>query len=900
MSLTWEQIQGNAGAFAKRWEDAFNEEAQAQSFTTDFLKVFGIDDPEKIGDFEYKVPLDEGHNGYIDYLWKKKIAIEMKTRGKDLNKAYAQLKEYVFHLPEDDMPDMLMVCDFSRIILHSRTTGEQFSFKTKELRKHVKRFSNIAGYETTRLYENQIEVNVSAAEKMAKLHDTLKEYGYEGHALEVYLVRLLFCLFADDTGIFPDSSFTNYIENSREDGSELSSRLAQLFEILDCSDELRKKRKLLSPTLLQFRYINGGLFAQALPFADFNAKMRQILLECCNFDWNKISPAIFGAMFQGVMDKKQRRELGAHYTSEENILKVIRPLFLDDLWAEFECVKAVPVQLDAFHNKIASLKFLDPACGCGNFLVITYRELRLLELEILKMKTNTGQLHLDISTMLKVTVEQFYGIEYEDFPCQIAQVGMWLMDHQMNLRVADQFGLYYARLPLKQSATIVHGNALRLNWEDVVSAGELSYILGNPPFVGARIMSGEQKDDLLHVFEGTKNAGNLDYVCCWYKKAVDMMQQNKGITTALVSTNSISQGEQVAILWEPLFSKGIHINFAYRTFKWSNEARGKAAVHCVIIGFGMQERSEKYIFENDTRNNAGNINAYLVDAPNVFIESRKKPLCAVPEIGIGNKPIDGGFYLFTEEEKNEFIKKEPLSEKYFRKWLGSEEFINGKERYCLWLGDCEPAELKKMPECLKRVDEVRKYRLASVSAPTRKLANTPRRFHVENMPDTDYIVIPEVSSENRYYIPIGFLSPDILSSNLVKIIPNASLYHFGILTSAVHNGWMRAVAGRLKSDYRYSKDIVYNNFPWPDVNDTQKAKIKTLAQAILDARAIYPNSSLADLYDPLTMPPELLKAHRALDVEVMKLYGFPADMTEAEVVAKLLELYQQLPEKAKS
>ena len=502
--------------------------------------------------------------------------------------------------------------------------------------------------------------------------------------------------------------------------------------------------------------------------------------------------------------------------------------------------------------------------------------------------------------VLKVTVEQFYGIEYEDFPCQIAQVGMWLMDHQMNLRVADQFGLYYARLPLKQSATIVHGNALRLNWEDVVSAGELSYILGNPPFVGARIMSGEQKDDLLHVFEGTKNAGNLDYVCCWYKKAVDMMQQNKGITTALVSTNSISQGEQVAILWEPLFSKGIHINFAYRTFKWSNEARGKAAVHCVIIGFGMQERSEKYIFENDTRNNAGNINAYLVDAPNVFIESRKKPLCAVPEIGIGNKPIDGGYYLFTEEEKNEFIKKEPLSEKYFRKWLGSEEFINGKERYCLWLGDCEPAELKKMPECLKRVDEVRKYRLASVSAPTRKLANTPRRFHVENMPDTDYIVIPEVSSENRYYIPIGFLSPDILSSNLVKIIPNASLYHFGILTSAVHNGWMRAVAGRLKSDYRYSKDIVYNNFPWPDVNDTQKAKIKTLAQAILDARAIYPNSSLADLYDPLTMPPELLKAHRALDVEVMKLYGFPADMTEAEVVAKLLELYQQLPEKAKS
>ena len=707
MSLTWESIQGNAIAFVTRWKDASNEEAQAQSFTTDFLKVFGIDDPEKTGDFEYKVSLDEGRTGYIDYLWKKKLAIEMKSRGKDLNKAYTQLKEYVFHLPDEDMPDMLMVCDFATIVLHSRTTGEKFSFKTKDLRKHIKRFADIAGYETTRIYENQIDVNVKAAEKMARLHDALKEYGYEGHCLEVYLVRILFCLFADDTGIFPDSSFANYIENSREDGSDLSSRLAQLFEILNCSDVIRAKRKLLTPTLLQFRYINGGLFAQSLPFADFNAKMRQTLLDCCAFDWNKISPAIFGAMFQGVMDKKQRRELGAHYTSEENILKLINPLFMDALWREFDRVKAVPARLDAFHHKIASLKFLDPACGCGNFLIITYRELRLLELEILKMKTNTGQRHLDISTMLKVSVEQFYGIEYEDFPCQIAQVGMWLMDHQMNLRVADMFGMYYARLPLTQSATIVHANALRMDWEDVVPAKELSYILGNPPFVGARIMSAEQKDDLLHVFEDTKNAGNLDYVCCWYKKAVEIMQKNRRISTALVSTNSIAQGEQVAILWKPFFDKGIHIHFAYRTFKWSNEAKGKAAVHCVIVGFGMQKQTDNFIVNNDTRHKAENINGYLIDASNICIESRKKPLCAVPEIGIGNKPIDGGYYLFTEAEKNEFVKKEPLSEKYFRKWLGSEEFINGKVRYCLWLGDCPPSELKSMPECLKRVDAVK-------------------------------------------------------------------------------------------------------------------------------------------------------------------------------------------------
>ena len=894
MSLTWESIQGNAIAFVTRWKDASNEEAQAQSFTTDFLKVFGIDDPEKTGDFEYKVSLDEGRTGYIDYLWKKKLAIEMKSRGKDLNKAYTQLKEYVFHLPDEDMPDMLMVCDFATIVLHSRTTGEKFSFKTKDLRKHIKRFADIAGYETTRIYENQIDVNVKAAEKMARLHDALKEYGYEGHCLEVYLVRILFCLFADDTGIFPDSSFANYIENSREDGSDLSSRLAQLFEILNCSDVIRAKRKLLTPTLLQFRYINGGLFAQSLPFADFNAKMRQTLLDCCAFDWNKISPAIFGAMFQGVMDKKQRRELGAHYTSEENILKLINPLFMDALWREFDRVKAVPARLDAFHHKIASLKFLDPACGCGNFLIITYRELRLLELEILKMKTNTGQRHLDISTMLKVSVEQFYGIEYEDFPCQIAQVGMWLMDHQMNLRVADMFGMYYARLPLTQSATIVHANALRMDWEDVVPAKELSYILGNPPFVGARIMSAEQKDDLLHVFEDTKNAGNLDYVCCWYKKAVEIMQKNRRISTALVSTNSIAQGEQVAILWNPFFDKGIHIHFAYRTFKWSNEAKGKAAVHCVIVGFGMQKQTDNFIVNNDTRHKAENINGYLIDASNICIESRKKPLCAVPEIGIGNKPIDGGYYLFTEAEKNEFVKKEPLSEKYFRKWLGSEEFINGKVRYCLWLGDCPPSELKSMPECLKRVEAVKKYRLASKSAPTRKLADKPRRFHVENMPTSEYIVIPEVSSENRYYIPIGFLHPDILSSNLVKIIPNATLYHFGILTSSVHMAWMRAVAGRLEMRYRYSKDIVYNNFPWPEANDKQKATIEPLAQAVLDARALFPESSLADLYDPLTMPPELLKAHQKLDRAVMKLYGFKANMAEAEVVAKLFERYQRL------
>ncbi|MCL1980220.1 MAG: class I SAM-dependent DNA methyltransferase [Proteobacteria bacterium] len=895
MPLSWDAIQANAVKFSARWQDAHSEEAEGQAFTLDFFRVFGLDDPASTGAFEHKVPLDDGRTGYIDYLWKKRIAIEMKSLGKDLNKAYAQLKEYVFHLPDDEMPDLLMVCDFATMVLHSRTTGKKVSFKTRELRKHIKRFADIAGYETTRVYESQVEVNVQAAEKMAQLHDALKTHGYEGHNLEVYLVRLLFCMFAENTGIFPQDAFLNYVENSRENGSDLSERIGRLFEVLNMPDATRAKRTLLSADLKRFRYINGGLFDDLLPSADFDANMRRILIDCCKFDWSKISPAIFGAMFQGVMDKGKRRELGAHYTSEENILKLINPLFMDDLWREFEQVKINPVQLDLFHDKIGRLHFLDPACGCGNFLLVAYRELRLLELEILKMKVNTGQKFLDLSPLLKVGVEQFYGIELEDFPCQIAQAGMWLMDHMMNLRAADQFGLYFARLPLTASAHIVHGNALRMDWETVVPKEELSYILGNPPFAGARMMSETQKKDMGLVFGELHGLGNLDYVTAWYKKAAGMMAGTE-IQTAFVSTNSVSQGEQVAIVWKHLLHEyDIKIGFAYRTFKWGNEARGKAAVHCVIIGLSKEQDRQKVIYDSDDAQIiAKNINGYLVDAANVFIESRSKPLCGVPEIGIGNQPIDCGNYLFNEEEKAAFLRKEPQAKKWFRPWLGSDEFINGYRRWCLWLGACSPSELRQMPESMRRVDAVRLFRLSSKRAQTRKLAETPRNFQTENMPASNYIVVPEVSSERRAYIPIGFMGPDVLCSNLVKIIPNATLYHFGILTSSVHNAWTRAVCGRLKSDYRYSKDIVYNNFPWPEAADEQKTVIEKLAQAVLDARELFPNSSLADLYDPLTMPAELLKTHKALDAAVIKLYGYPANMTEASYVAALMERYQEL------
>jgi hypothetical protein len=600
--------------------------------------------------------------------------------------------------------------------------------------------------------------------------------------------------------------------------------MSKLFEVLNMPEDIRAKRTLLSADLRQFRYINGGLFAARLAPADFNAKMRSILLDCCNFDWNKISPAIFGAMFQGVMDKEQRRELGAHYTSEENILKVINPLFMDELWQEYDRVKTDPVQLDRFHDKISRLKFLDPACGCGNFLIITYRELRILELELLKMKVGTNQLTLDISHLLKVTVEQFYGIEYEDFPCQIAQVGMWLMDHQMNIRAAEQFGMYYARLPLTQSATIVNGNALAIDWESVVPKHELSYILGNPPFVGARVMSEVQKADMLSVFDNTKGVGNLDYVTAWYKKAAELMQ-NTTIKTAFVSTNSITQGEQVSILWKPLIEEhNVVIDFGYRTFKWHNEAKGKAAVHCVIIGFCIGEsRRSKHIIDSDgTKKAVKAINPYLVEAPTVFLENRTKPICNVPEIGMGNQPIDDGNYLFTESEMNDFIKSEPMSEKWFRPWLGADEFINGHKRFCLWLGDCPPSELRKMPEVMKRVEAVRKFRMESKRSSTNKIADTPTRFQTENMPSTNYIVLPEVSSERRRYIPFGFLSPSVLCSNKLRLMPNGTLYHFGVLTSNVHMAWTRAVCGRLEMRYQYSINIVYNNFPWPDGPTSKK------------------------------------------------------------------------------
>ena len=947
-TLSWNEIKTRASAFAKEWEHESSEDAEAKSFWDGFFEVFGIS-RRRVATFETLVKKADDKTGFIDLLWKGHILVEHKSRGKDLDKAVQQAKDYFPGLKEHELPRYILVSDFQRFRLYHLDTGEQHEFELTALPGNVHLFGFMAGYEK-RSYKEEDPVNIEAAERMGKLHDRLKEVGYTGHSLELYLVRLLFCLFADDTGIFERSIFSEYIDrHTKPDGSDLAAHLGLIFYTLNTPKESRLKN--IDESLGAFPYVNGKLFEETLPPAAFDSKMRAMLLDACGLDWGSISPAIFGSMFQSVMNPKERRNLGAHYTSEKNIQKVIKPLFLDDLYSDFEKAKGNTNRLRELHQNIASLNFLDPACGCGNFLIISYRELRQLELQILRELNKTGQGVLDVRELIKVDVDQFAGIEYDEFPALIAEVAMWLMDHQMNMKVSEAFGQYFVRLPLTKAARIVHGNALRIDWRQVfhrrtydihtenvniiqvqepqaqyqtvnvftknvtlytsenapsqtmpTTNGSVffDYVLGNPPFVGAKMMSEAQRADLTAIAPKIDGIGLLDYVCGWYLKAAQYVQ-NAHTKVAFVSTNSITQGEQVGALWNPmLYFYHVKIHFAHRTFKWSNEARGNAAVYCVIIGFAHFDFPNKTIYEyEDIKGEphelkAKNINPYLVDANNTVIIRRQKPLCPVPEIGIGNKPIDGGNYLFTTAEKAAFLEKEPQAAAYFRRWIGSDEFINGWERWCLWLGECPPDVLRKMPEAIKRVQAVRDFRLASVSAPTRKLAETPTRFHVENMPTSNFLVIPEVSSERRKFIPIGFISPEILASNLVKIVPSATRYFFGVLTSTMHMAWVRQVAGRLKSDYRYSKDIVYNNFPFPlHPTDSQKKKVEEAAQAVLDTRAKYPDSSLADLYDPVTMPPDLVKAHQVLDKAVDQCYRSQPFTSELSRIEFLFGLYEQ-------
>jgi hypothetical protein len=706
-------------------------------------------------------------------------------------------------------------------------------------------------------------------------------------------------IFADDTGIFNKGIFWEYIDlHTKEDGSDLAMHIDAIFQVLNTPGDKRLKN--LDENLTQFPYINGKLFEESLPLAAFDSKMRVMLLEACAFDWGKISPAIFGSMFQAVMNPKERRNLGAHYTSEKNIQKVIKPLFLDDLHREFEKIKGNRNKLLEFHKKIANLYFLDPACGCGNFLIITYRELRDLEILVLQELDKTGQLVTDISTIIQVDVNQFAGIEYDEFAVRVAEVAMWLIDHQMNIKVSNTFGQYFVRLPLKKSAKIVNGNALRIDWEEVISKEKLNFILGNPPFVGHHYQNFAQKEDLKLVLDKIIGSGVMDYVSAWFYKSAQFIQSTK-IKVGLVATNSISQGEQSSILWNVLINEfNISIHFAHRTFKWSNEAKGNAAVHCVIIGFASFEANEKYLFDYQTITSepllikAQNINPYLINANNILVFNRKYPLCNVPNMMYGNKPTDGGNFILSEEEKNTLVLKNPLVIKFIKPFISAREFLNGGKKWCLWLLDIKPDELKNIPEILERVEAVKQFRSKSIAASTRNYSYHCL-FRQITQPKSDYILVPRTTSENRKYIPIGFFTADNIVSDTCQSIPNGDLYLFGILTSEMHMAWVKYVCGRLKSDYRYSKDIVYNNYPFPEnITDKQKQTVETCAQAVLDTRSKYPDSSLADLYDPLTMPPDLLKAHQKLDKAVDLCYRPQPFTSELNRIEYLFELYEKL------
>lgn len=930
--MTTAQQQQAARNFAAYWKDKGYEKGESQSFWLSLLRdVYGVEHPEQFIQFEEQVHLD--HTSFIDgTIPATHVLIEQKGLGKDLNKPikqsdgalltpFEQAKRYILELPVSQHPRWVVTCNFSTFYVYDmeRPRGEPEIIELANLEKEYYRLQFLVDAGNEHL-KREMEVSIAAGEIVGLLYDAFyKQYAnpeseHSLKSLNKLCVRLVFCLYAEDAGIFGHHGmFHDYLKGFDTRG--LRKGLVDLFRVLDT--KLQDRDPYLkddNPELAAFPYVNGGLFSdENIEIPPFTDEIRDLLLVKAseNFNWSEISPTIFGAVFESTLNPETRRSGGMHYTSIENIHKVIDPLFLDELKAELDEICANPVErtrtakLRVFQRKLASLTFLDPACGSGNFLTETYLSLRRLENKIL-VKLSHGQvtMYSASESPIQVSISQFYGIEINDFAVTVAKTALWIAESQMMKETEKILLVPLEFLPLKTNAFIVEGNALRVDWESVVPKSKLNYIMGNPPFVGARLMGKEQKADVNTIFPGWKNAGNLDYVCCWYKKAADIMQ-GTSVRSALVSTNSVSQGESVANLWKPLFDDGVHIDFAYRTFRWDSEAKIKAHVHCVIIGFSVAASSTpKKLFDGDRYQVANNINGYLLDGENVFVESRSKPICNVPEIGIGNKPIDGGFYLFEKEEMEDFIKKEPSSKKYFRPWYGSREFINQKPRYCLWLGECTPAELKAMPHCMERVKAVREYRLASPSAGTVKLADKPTRFHVENMPKGHYVVIPEVSSEKRRYIPIGYLDDSKLCSNKLRLVPSATLFIFGVLESNVHMAWMRCVCGRLKSDYDYSIKIVYNNFPWPAPTEQQKAKIEQTAQAILDARALYPDSSLADLYDDLTMPPELRKAHQANDRAVMDAFGFTkgtaARTSESACVTELMKLYQQKVSAAQS
>ena len=910
MRLSWNEIRARAARFATEWANATYERGETQSFYNDFFDIFGVKRRAVARYEEHVRRLDNSH-GFIDLFWPGVLLVEQKSAGRDLTAARQQAGTYFDALPERDSPRYQLLCDFQTFALLDRDEREETRFALADLPQHVEKFGFIIGVQR-RTFRDQDPVNIEASERIARLHDALAESGYDGHDLELFLVRMVFCLFADDTGIFePRDIFLQFIEErTAPDGSDLGPYLARLFQVLNTPAERRQTT--LDEDLASFPYVNGELFAEPLHIPDFNAEMRQSLLDACLFDWTAISPAIFGSLFQSVMEPAERRAQGAHYTTEQNIRKVIEPLFLDDLRAEFARLKSrrdnrrIP-DLYAFQQKLGQLTFLDPACGCGNFLIIAYRELRQLEIEVLRTLHPSGQLSAFAELLSVVDVDQFYGIEISEFPARIAATALWMMDHIMNNRLSLEFGQTYARIPIEKSPHIQHGDALEMDWSKLLSPEQCAYVLGNPPFVGAKFQSSEQRKQVRRIAALGQSGGTLDYVAAWFIRAGEYAQQGNP-RIGFVATNSITQGEQVAQLWPILFNRGkLEITFAHRTFAWGSDARGKAHVHVVIIGLDKREaaRKEKRLFAYPDVNgepeetSLAAITPYLFDGgglanPHLVVGTESQPINGLAKLIIGSKPIDGGHYILAADERDALLAECPEAAPYVRPFIGSREYLNGGERWILWLGEAPPALLRQAPALHERVRAVRAFRQQSKSAPTRKLAETPTLYHVNVIPDAPFLVVPEVSSERRDYIPIGWLEPPVIPSNLVRVLANAAKPTFALLTSAMHMAWMRYFGGRLESRYRYSIGVVYNTFPLPPVPGKTLERLTPYADTVLAARAKYPNATLADLYDPDAMPPDLRKAHQALDRAVDGLYRRARFASERERVEHLFALYEQI------
>lgn len=911
MRLSWHEIRARAAAFAREWDGEGYEKGQTQLFYRDFFEVFGMS-VRRLAAFEEPVQRLGQRRGYIDLFWKGVLLVEQKSVGRSLRKAKSQALEYFPHLKDADLPRYLLLSDFQTFELHDLDEGSETAFELAELPDFVEHFGFVLGVQK-RSFRDQDPVNIEASEIVGELYDLMSKANLDGDELERYLVRLVFCLFADDTGIFePRDAFADLIEHrTREDGTDLGRCIAEVFQVLNTPDDRRSRA--LDPDLASFPYIDGDLFKERLLVQSFDSAMRERLLEACRFDWSRISPAVFGALFQALMEPAQRRAQGAHYTTEKNILKVIEPLFLDDLRAEFSRLRARKdnrrrADLEALHQRLGAIRCFDPACGCGNFLVIAYRELRLLEIDVIRelrtYQAAEGQQVMDAPALSLIDVDQFYGIELGAIPVRIAETALWMMDHMMNNRLSLEFGQSYVRIPLRVSSRIVQADALEIDWADVLPPDDCAYVLGNPPFGGAKLQSETQREQVRRIAELGSNGGTLDYVAAWFLLAGEYARRG-GARIGFVSTNSITQGEQAGQLWPRLLCRSeLEIAFAHRTFAWGSDVRGKAQVHVVIIGLepATADRKDRRLFsygdlqDEPVESRPAILSPYLMDGSGLpdsrmVVRETSQQLSGLPPMITGSQPIDDGNFIFDAEQRAKFLAKEPRSERFLRPYIGSREHLYRSDRWILALQGATPTEIRSMPEVVSRLRAVRTYRQQSKRASTLAIAEDPAKFNVEVLPSAPFLVVPQVTSERRQYVPIGWAHPPAIPSSLVCVIENATVSLFGLMTSAMHMSWLRHIGGRLKSDYRYSIGLVYNTFPAPPGGVAGLADLDPPAQSILDARAEHGEATLVDIYDPDSMPTKLRWAHRDLDGAVDRLYRKKPFDSDRDRFQHLLALY---------